>query len=417
MIGNALLALGVVLTTASQLRIPGMPLGPGELCLVLWLALASLRIIIHPHIANATAFFRIGAFWLCFTFVLSVGTCLALLRDQIDLDTMSHDAFAYVLMAAMTCLIIATLDAKTDTRRTAWFVIVFWNIAAVLQIAIGWQLVSLGSVDPWYWDRFRGWSENPNQLALYCAVLTPLAVHLAMSSRGAARIAALLSAALSVVVGRLTKSDTFLVAMSIVTLLFCGLRLRTWLMAPEHKSSLRFAFAALFIVAAVPLSVSLGPYAIAAVDEAESLAISLSKDRGGDATKETAALRIQLWGEALQIGLEAGSIGLGPGPHLARPNIARSQLLPTPFEAHSTVLDVFTQAGLIGVIAVCGLIASAFILLVRARLDALAALIGALSIFSISHFILRHPIFWFALAVSLILGSAHVAPSRARMRT
>jgi hypothetical protein len=42
----------------------------------------------------------------------------------------------------------------------------------------------------------------------------------------------------------------------------------------------------------------------------------------------------------------------------------------------------------------------------RAKLDALAALFAALAIFSISHFILRHPIVWFAFALSLILGSA-----------
>ena len=37
MIGSALLALGLVLGTASQLRLPSFPLGIGEACLVLWL--------------------------------------------------------------------------------------------------------------------------------------------------------------------------------------------------------------------------------------------------------------------------------------------------------------------------------------------------------------------------------------------
>ena len=52
--------------------------------------------------------------------------------------------------------------------------------------------------------------------------------------------------------------------------------------------------------------------------------------------------------------------------------------------------------------------------MLRARLDALAALTSALAIFSISHFILRQPIVWFALALSLILGSER---ARSLLRT
>jgi hypothetical protein len=51
----------------------------------------------------------------------------------------------------------------------------------------------------------------------------------------------------------------------------------------------------------------------------------------------------------------------------------------------------------------------------RAKLDALAALFVALAIFSISHFILRHPIVWFAFALSLILGSVQASPPRTRI--
>jgi hypothetical protein len=289
-----------------------------------------------------------------------------------------------------------------------------WNIALALQLALGWNVISLPSVDPWYWDRFRGWAENPNQVALYCAVLTPLSLSLALSSKGLGRVAGSFSCLLTFFVGRLTKSDTYLVAMVTATALLIVLRLRTWLTAPEHRFGLRFPAAALIAVAAAPLLLSLTPYAIATAGDVESLAISLAKDRGGEATQRTASLRVQLWEDALHRGLEAGSLGLGPGPHLEKPNVPNNNLLPTPFEAHSTLLDVFTQGGLIGVIAVCGLLAVIFILAIQARLDALAALIAALAIFSISHFILRHPVVWFALTIGLILGSSHAPPTHAR---
>src|SRR4051794_12700664 len=109
MIVNALLAFGIVLTTASQLRLPAVPLGVGEVCLVLWLGIASLRLVISGRICNPSAVLQIGAFWACFAFALSVGTCLALLIDELDPSTMLHDAMAYLLAAAITCLIAATM--------------------------------------------------------------------------------------------------------------------------------------------------------------------------------------------------------------------------------------------------------------------------------------------------------------------
>ena len=415
MIGNALLALGIVLTTASQLRPPSVPLGVGEVCLVLWLALASLRLMASGRIYNARALLRIGSFWICFAFALGVGTCLAALSQDLDLKTMLHDAFAYLLVAAITCLIAATMQADSSLRQTQWLLITFWNIALLLQLALGWSIIVIPSVDPWYWDRFRGWAENPNQVALYCAVLAPLSLGLALSSTGFGRIAASFTGLLSLAVGRLTKSDTFLIAMVTATALFLVLHLRTWLTSPEHRFGLRFVVAAFITIAAPPLLLSLTPYAVATAGDVERLAISLAKDRGGEATQRTAALRLQLWEDALHRGLESGSLGLGPGPHLEKPNTSNNEALPTPFEAHSTLLDVFTQGGLLGVISVCGLFASIFVITLRAKLDALAASTAALAIFSISHFILRHPIVWFALTLSLILGSAHAPSPRARI--
>lgn len=415
MITNALLSFGIVLTTASQLRLPGIPLGVGEICLVLWLAIVSLRVVVTGQIYNAAALLRIGAFWVCLAFALSVGTCVAYLSRELDLPSMLHDTFAYLLVAAFTCLIVATMEANVALRQTQWLVIAFWNAALVLQIAAGWSIISLPSVDPWYWDRFRGWAENPNQIALCCAVLTPLSLGLALSAKGFGRIAGSFSCLLTFAVGRLTKSDTFLVAMVTAVAVFFMLRLRSWLTLPQRGFSFRSVVAVLVIAAAAPLALTLAPYAVATADEFEGLAISLTKDRGGEETKRTASLRLQLWGDALHRGLEAGSVGLGPGPHLEKPNVANNKLLPTPFEAHSTLLDIFTQGGLLGVIAVCGLFASTFMLMFRAKLDALAALFAALAIFSISHFILRHPIVWFAFALSMILGSARPPSPRTRI--
>ncbi|XSC48577.1 hypothetical protein ACF1BQ_025065 [Bradyrhizobium sp. RDT10] len=115
---------------------------------------------------------------------------------------MLHDTFSYFVVAALSCLVAATTKADHALRRLQWLLITFWNISLVMQIALGWEFIRLPSVDPWFWERFRGWSENPNQLALYCALLAALSLHLALSARGFGRLAALLSCLPSLVVGR-----------------------------------------------------------------------------------------------------------------------------------------------------------------------------------------------------------------------
>lgn len=406
MIASALLALGLVLGTASQLRLPGVPLGIGEACLVVWLGLASLHVLTSSKICNPTALLWLLAFWALFVFIQSFGAFLALLRPEIiDPDLVVHDIFAYLLVAAVTCLVAATMRPGGNLRQSLWFMIGFWIIAMVVQLALGWGYLSISSVDPWYWDRFRGWSENPNQLAIYCAVLTPLSLHMALTAKRFGRLVAGLSCIATFVVGRLTKSDTFLISMSLSIPLFAALRLRRLLTSTEHRRSLRFAAGMIAMIAIVPLSLSLLPYAVATANDVEGLAASMMKDRGGEATKATANLRLSLWEDALRAGLESGSLGLGPGPHLEKPSGITDKGVPLPVEAHSTLLDVFTQGGLLGVMAVFSLLAGTLALLLRARLDALAVLIFALSIFSISHFILRHPTVWFAVTLGLVLGS------------
>lgn len=413
MISSAILALGLVLATASQLRLPAVPLGIGEVCLALWLGLASLHMLAGHRICNERALLRLGAFWTAFTLMLSAGLCLALMRVNFDVASVLHDAFAYLLVAAISCLMAATMRSDSTAHYALVFLVSFWSIAVVAQLAMGWNWFSLSSVDPWYWDRFRGWSENPNQMALYCAVLAPLSLHLAVATRRTTRLVAAFSCAGSLLVGRLTKSDTFLGTMIVSAGLFVLLHLRGWLTYRVHRSSWRFAVATLLVVAIVPISLSLAPYAVATADDVEGIAARLTKDGGGEATKRTATLRLQLWEDAMLIGLESGSLGLGPGPHLEKPTGITDKGIPLPLEAHNTLMDVFTQAGLLGILAVVGLFCGTFVLLIRARLDALAVLIVALGIFSVTHFILRHPLVWFALALSLILTSK-TTPLRVR---
>lgn len=414
MIRDAILAAGTVLSAASTLRLPGLPVGAGEVLLALWLALSGTHLIATGRIGAGPAFRRMGTFWGVFAMSLGIGAFFGMLFDPIvEGASMAHDAMAYVLMATISCLALVQPDNAAHMRRSAWFLAGFANAGLAFQLALGFGLVSAGGIDPWYWNRFRGWSENPNQAALYCAVFSAVAIHLGMTAqRRGARIAGWMGAILPLVAGRLTKSDTFLLTMIGLFGLLGALRLKTWLGDPAGGGR---RTAAMAILVATPLALaSLLPFVWSERTDAGALALSLAKDHGGDATMQTANLRLELWRSAIQKGLESASFGFGPGPHLERPNVPRLATLPRPFEAHSTILDLFLQGGLVAVGIFAWLHVSTLLLLFRARLDALAALVCAVIIFGISHFILRHPILWFGLVLCLAEGCARLPAMQAR---
>lgn len=413
MIRDGLLAVGVVMSAAAQLRIPGSPFGPGELCLGLWLALSGLDVALRGRAAATSSFCVIGAFWIALAVALGIGALTGLvIDDPWDRGDMTHDAMAYSLAACMSCLAVAQTDEYARLRRSTWCLIVLGNASLAVQILAGFGLISIPGVNPWYWDRFRGWSENPNQLALYCAAFGPLSLHLASTSqRWTGRVLGGLGVILPIVAGRLSRSDTFLLATLAMLSVLIALRLITWLRAPHRR--LRFAAAILLIIGLPPIAFSMLPFGMAMADDAEMFALSLAKDKGGEATVQTANLRFFLWDQATRRGLQSLSLGLGPGPHLERPPVTNEQSLPRPFEAHSTFLDLFTQGGALAVLALLALFTSVIVFTGRGGLDALAALAISLLVFGVTHFILRHPITWFVISLCLVasLERAPEAPT------
>ena len=413
---DALLATGIVMSYASQIEVPGIPYGIGELCLLLWIVLALGRILVEGTVEITPALVRLTWFWGILAVSLGVGTIVGYFTSVLYPSNVMHDSMAYTLVACVTCLAASEPDAHRRLRRCAWWVVGIANATFVVQVGLAFGWIHQSGIEPWYWDRFRGWSSNPNQIALYCAIFGPLALHLATTTeKPVAKLLGLACMILPFYIGRLTKSDTFLYTSVLTWLIFLGLHARTWLMARKGSTSLGRQAAILLIVASLPLTMALSPFGIAGLGNAESFAKSLTKDKGGQATAQTAELRLTLWGDALETGLASASIGLGPGPHLQRPNLRENGDLPRPFEAHNTFLDLYTQGGLVAVAALVWLIGTAAYLVWRAKLDALLALTVALVIFSLPHLIIRHPIMWFVLTLCLLAGTPpKTAPISAR---
>jgi hypothetical protein len=210
---DLLLAVGILLPTASQLWPSAAPVGPGEACLVIWIALMIGRQMVELGIqfTFTPALSRLVIFWLLFAVAQSIGTLTGIAIGHVhDTSLFMHDVLAYPLLAAISVLCVVGPDTGPRMHRVAWFLVRVGSTVLALQIAQAWGFVGAGSLDPWYWDRLHGWSENPNQLALRCALLGLLSLHLAdVAASTLARIAAIGTAVLPIYVRRLTKGDAF----------------------------------------------------------------------------------------------------------------------------------------------------------------------------------------------------------------
>lgn len=418
MVCDILLALGLLLSTASQLRRAGIPVGPGEILLLVWLAVMLAKEVGRTGPPLTPALSTLLVFWLVFAAALGLGTLTGyVIGDAHDPVLFLHDAIAYPLLAMISCLCVVEPGAGLRLHRVAWLLVGFGALSFVVQLGDA----SILRLDPWYWDRFRGWSDNPNQLALLCVVLALTALHLAdVAVNWGTRLVAIACAILTIYVGRLTKSDSFTMALVAAGPIFVALKLRNWMCSSEPLQSLRAAVAWIVVLAVPLMLISAVPLSSRLSAGATDVARHLAKDNGKEA-KDEADLRFVAWHEAIDRGVQSAFLGLGPGPHVPIPPalVAARKIETLPkyvkhppangvpdFEAHNTFLDLFTQGGLIAVVGFVALAATALLTTYRAALAGLTTLLCGVIIFSIPNFIIRHPIFWFAIALCLVPGVA-----------
>lgn len=120
MIRDAILAAGTVLAAASTSRLPGLPVGAGEVLLVLWLGLAAADLVLTRRATAGPAFRRLAGFWTIFALALGFGAFLGIQFDPlVEPVSMGHDAMAYVLMASIGCIALAQAGNALRMRRAA----------------------------------------------------------------------------------------------------------------------------------------------------------------------------------------------------------------------------------------------------------------------------------------------------------
>ncbi len=416
---DVLLALGVLASLETQLRYAVGGLDPGVMLLAVWIVACGFLEWRRPRKLPPKFAFEIAIFWMTIAFGLSLGLSFSILSgEMLDLGLVLHDALAYALLAGITFVLALDVDVAHRLRRVQWIIVVVGSLLMIVQIAESMGMFDIPNIDPWYWDRWRAWTDNPNQLALVCLLLGFTALHLADSESGALkRTTAIFAMALFLGAGTMAKSNAYLLAAMLGICVFLAAKFVRLIWRLERRRVPAVAVSAAAMALSVYIGViGMGLSASSHLDLASAAGGVARKDRNGD---EETALRFVLWGEALDRAANSWMIGLGPGPHLPIPQIIlsgrrggaqpKNTQNPTPgrapnFETHDTILEFLVQGGIIAVAAagsLCGLaLARAF----RAGRDGLAAALIVIGLFGAFHVVFRHPFIWLLLCSALCAG-------------
>jgi len=402
-----LLAVGLVLSAATQLRLEGLPVGVGEALLLLWSYLTGLEIIRQkrlrppPHLRPFVFFFVTLLLLLITANLLQVERMNGLVEGAIH-DTV---AFAFLFVVVLT-FCFSSPSAGAERRILRYFVAMTVLLNGAL-LVLSLVLPRIGGViELSNGIRFLGLSANPNQLGQLLSTMPFLCVYFLFTEPSIkSRLLYLTLFGVSIVIGFASKSDAVIVSWIAATLLLVCTSMLTTLQQPLAKSSEMFNNILItlnLLLAALSLFLAAMwlPNVSALMDDV-FLEIE-SGDEGG--------IRLLLWTEALNSLVMSPIVGLGAGPQVVSPyfKVAR--------EAHNSYLDFALMVGVLGLGSFLVLIS---VIVFRSKvlgqpllLGALVALLG----FGFFHYIFRHPIFWFNLMLIAAMASQRAVAVRATPR-
>lgn len=396
---SASLALALTLSTATQLRLTGLPVGPGELLLLGFLAWAGFGVWRDRRQWRGSRVGHVfGGFWLVALMALLVGAIVAERQGVPSHGMLLHDAAAYGFVACCSVALGWPRPAEGQTHRAVW-----WLALGILVIGSG--LWIYGHVDQyglgldlWYGGlgvRFLGWAVNPNQMALLLVLAPFLGLYILTAAfpgtgTGTALWGSLTACAMAA--GWATDSGALRVAWSVCIPLLAVihgiavLRGASWrplilLIACVLMAATMLALAAWVESASTPLEAPTGALGQRAGMDMESMELAYVKN---DDVSVRSRLMVHGW-EAFR---SSPLFGLGPGAFSG---------LQRPFqgsEAHNSLIDWGTNTGLVGVAALLALVGWVAVQLLRAGQWALLVGLLALAVFSLAHHVLRHPLVW-----------------------
>jgi hypothetical protein len=394
-----LLGVGLVLSTATQLRWGESPVGPGELLLALWMLDAGLRLVLQRGrvTLNTPQLRPITLFWICNWALMIAGGVIGYRQNLLGTAKAAHDTLAFIFVTSFCLLVVLQSEMSSPMRltRTALSIV---GAASLLIIAAAYTRGRIGPVDLWFGDRLTGWSENPNQLVQLVVPMPFLSLYLARRARSPdEQLLMFALLAIGLVVGLLIKSDAVVVGWTagFTAAFVLGVLNISRLPArdPATVMALRVVFP-LIIMSLVGLLLAF------VIDDLLRMYNTMVMERG------QGAVRFVLWMHGLQAMLLSPYTGFGPGAHSGLLGPLQGK------EAHNSLLDWGTSTGFTGLLLLITLFLVLFRPVWRARSPALLGAFVALVVFIQFDYSLRQPVFWFWLLIVPGLAYAAGPPRR-----
>lgn len=395
-----LLAVATVMSTATKVRYPGVPLGFGELLLVTWLAVSISFRWMHSGFHWPAGFsLRWGGLLLLGTLAaLMSGALLAQSTGATRTYFTAYEAVAWVFILGLAAWFAAEAgSSQAVVRYLQTFAAVGSIAASVIIVAAVITRLAFGSQVFWYMGlRMSGWSENPNQFAALLAPLPFLAWYFRSHAiRRGVRRAWSLAITGTVVAGVATQSDA----------LWLG-----WLLGTSALLVIAWArglFGSTRTVKSILVSSVVVPSVIASLlvpisgmlVQSMGSAVEDRANQGGQADT-----RITLWQNGVDAVMHSPAFGWGPGAHSGFHGAFEGT------ESHNSYIDLAAQAGLpvsIGLIILTGV---AMYMGFRHRAAPIAVGLLAVVVLAVFHNLLRQPVFWLLLIAVLSFRRVEDAP-------
>lgn len=387
-----LLALAVILTSATALRIPNSPVGPGEILLCAWLIFILFDIVICRHSRLSLLAVEIWLFWTCSIVLMCSGW---LIRSSLEVSESSsfHDAAAYTVVFAIS---FGAAQRLTPQLAYDFMQSVIWLSGVSLFSLLIAQFYFPGvlPISMWYQGdvlRFSGWSSNPNQTALLICPMPFFSLYAFVRCNSVLwSVVYFILCIFFIILGKLTGSDALLFAWGVsgsIIVLHSWLRIIRQTHAPYWLSVSSKILGPLVITTGVI-------FLWTVMGEVLSQRIEFIINSGNQASD-----RITLWTHGIEAILASPIVGLGPGAFSG----IESPFLNT--EAHNSFIDWGTNTGMIGILLLVLAIGYAFFR-VRSHSFLLSGTVISLVIFSLFHHVLRQPLFWIFIITCIGISSA-----------
>lgn len=396
----------VILTVCTNLRIGGLPLGPGEAGLVALMA-GVLYWRRHQLAVVAAQFRPLLYFWGAYLAIVLVAGGLSLLRSRLSVGA-AHDVVAstFSISVGFLALVLVHGAPRAGSEMGARMAVVGVLVAllAFVLIVIDYlngnaALSSALHANQWWWGRFNGWAQDPNQwgfmlmVACMLALLTlkgrwallifSVGLWLLLEVRSDAAIGGILAfgvTLLGLALFRVPSARRLAVTALAVLVILVGV-FKT--VGERHPPSL--------ILTGIGSMVKVAPKPEMLGKRQEMAANPIYTGYGANKLDQ----RLAIWTNTLEAWKLSPVVGLGPGAYSG----ATGPLQNT--ESHNLILQVLVNAGVLGVLAAASLLGW---LLWRLWLSPegvlwIALIVGVL-VQGMAQYMMRHPLFWVVMALA-----------------